>query len=179
MATKFLSSDGSLSVRSLANKLGLKATLDQLEDVGEFFADEWRKTLDQPGSGRVYRRELRTVMDETGGFRVVPFRFRDEPHRASAPGEPPAPDTRDLQDSISVERTQRTVRVGSDDPAAVFMEFGVTNHPAGITIAPRPHARPTFDRIRDQLTRVLVPTIRKVQNRDAKGRFAKGFRTVG
>ena len=153
----------------------MHVTVDALEPVAEFMADEWRETLNQPGSGRFYTREMRTIQRDDGSYMVVPHISITPGHRASAPGEPPAPRTYDLQNSIGIERGKRTVRVGSSDEAAVHMEYGVYNHPAGIIVEPRPHARPTIDRTRSALNKHMIAGVRKVQERQA-GRFTGGFR---
>lgn len=179
--TRFLSEKGTIT-GDIVKQLGLKAAgIAALQDAAELFAAEWRKTLSGPGSGRVYTQELRTIRAKDGSVSVKAVGPRQPPkkpsHTASAPGDPPAIDTQALRDSIHTAREGDTVKVASDDEAAPITEFGVTNHPAGIVILPRPHARPTFDRIRGKLTVHIVQSLRaRAQRRDPRGRFSGGFR---
>jgi len=178
-----------LDVQNITQKLGLQDSLyASLRETAEKFAAEWRKTLGGVGSGKVYTQELRTIF--RGGIAEVRAVGPREPpkkarHTASRAGEPPAKDTGDLQDSIRVQGSGNHVTVGSDDPAAVFMEFGVTNHPAGIVVAPRPHARPTLDRLMagggggggGQLSRSMFLSMKsRAQERGKSGRFSGGYR---
>lgn len=74
------------------------------------YADRVRGAMENsPASGRVYRRGSISV---EGGY-----------HRASAPGEPPAPDTRTLVESIAT--------VGQGIGFAHVVEVGVTSVEAG------------------------------------------------
>lgn len=84
--------------------------------------------LSQPGSGRHYRR----------GKGVV--------HIASAPGEPPAPDTGILRESVHSGVVDEEMRVGVRAPYAAALEFGTAT--AGktgtVTIAQRQFMRPAL-----------------------------------
>lgn len=63
----------------------------------------------------------------------------DTSDRASAPGDPPAPDTGNLRNSIDYELTSETTsHVGTDVEYAEPLEFGTTR------IAPRPFMRPSL-----------------------------------
>ncbi len=76
--------------------------------------------LSQPGSGRVYGT-----------------------HRASAPGEPPAPDSGVLRGSVGIEQIpDGTVRVAVSAPYAVALEFGAPER----GLQPRPFFRPALRR---------------------------------
>lgn len=71
-------------------------------------------------------------------------------HQASAPGQPPAPDTGMLRRSWQVGQpektgTRRVHRLGSNVKYARRMEFGGTDK-RGITILPRPYVAPTIAR---------------------------------
>jgi hypothetical protein len=85
--------------------------------------DAMVRLLSEPGGGRVYLRPQ--------GAEI-----------ASAPGQPPAPFTRRLVDSIHVEMRVGPAGVyalvGSDEPEAHLTEFGT------IHMAPRPFIRPTL-----------------------------------
>lgn len=98
-------------------------------------------------------------------------------HRASAPGEPPAPDTGRLRASISTNWSgsgmtrgkvqgraesgdgvgqpgtkddKFTVVVGTNVPYALPLETG------SIKMAPRPFIRPSFDAIKNRISKMLV-----------------------
>jgi phage gpG-like protein len=60
-------------------------------------------------------------------------------HRASRPGDPPAPDTGALRSSVQLTETAAGFRVGTHLEYAPFLEFGTP------TIAPRPAWRPAID----------------------------------
>lgn len=83
-------------------------------------------------------------------------------HRASKPGDPPAPDTSFLRRSTFIERTGKGGRVGVSAPAALALEFGTTR--AGkrrnVTIAPRPFMRPALAKVREQLGQIFISTLR-------------------
>ncbi len=83
-------------------------------------------------------------------------------HRASAPGDPPAPDTGTLRRSAFVERTERGVRVGVAMPYAAPLEFGTTRAGTGrnVTIAPRPFMRPALAKTRAMLGDVFRVVLR-------------------
>ena len=88
-------------------------------------------------------------------------------HRASAPGEPPAPDTGTLRRSAFIERTDRGVRVGVAMPYAAALEFGTTR--AGrdrkTVILPRPFLRPALAQIRTTLGPVFTESIKRAATR--------------
>lgn len=83
-------------------------------------------------------------------------------HRASAPGEPPAPDTGTLRRSAFVERTGNGVRVGVAMAYARALEFGTTS--AGksrrTTILPRPFMRPSRVAAEARMGQIFVATMR-------------------
>lgn len=83
-------------------------------------------------------------------------------HRASAPGEAPAPDTGALRRSAFVERTATGVRVGVAMPYGRALEFGTSG--AGrfrrTTILPRPFMRPARANAEDRMGQIFVSTMR-------------------
>lgn len=112
-----------------------------MERAGYYVESAIKTLLLIPGSGREYsgiltfRRGGKIYSNySTGGHSV--------PHRASAPGEPPASDTGALLNSIShkldVEETV-FVRVGSDKKYAIWLELGTR------FMAARPFIRPGLD----------------------------------
>lgn len=134
----------------IAGALGVpQAVRRGLFAAAEVGAGTWRAMLSRPGSGRLYDRALRTLRRRDGSFFVGPVAPR-VPHRASAPGEPPAPDrgaSGGLLGSVNhIELDPNARRVGSSAPHAAIQEFGFppSAHPAGIGLEPRPHARPAM-----------------------------------
>lgn len=114
---------------------------------------EWKQVLLTPGRGRVYGK-----------------------HQASAPGDPPAPDTGTLQRSITHEVVDdHTIRVGTNIEYAEILEFGSlprgskTAAKAGRGglgsrlggIAPRPHARPAAARAIPGMTQALADEMKQ------------------
>lgn len=97
-----------------------------VEQAAQVYTAEVRRLMEEsPRGGRLYRRGLRL-------------------HKASAPGEPPAPDTRALIESIAYEVVEEgdvvSAYAGSRLPVeyAAALEFG-TQH-----VAPRPAWRPAL-----------------------------------
>lgn len=97
-------------------------------------------------------------------------------HRASAPGDPPAPDMGQLQRSITHEVVNdTTVRVGTPLKYADALEYGSLRrggktHPrAGRgalgarlgAIAPRPFMRPARASVKDEMGEGIVTTLRR------------------
>lgn len=103
---------------ALISMIGLQGRVRAaLEGAALDLQATWQDVLNTPGQGRTYKR-----------------------HRASKPGDPPAPDTGALRGSISIVwMDPDTIRVGTGLDYGRFLEFG-TKH-----IAPRPHARPAKD----------------------------------
>ncbi len=137
-----------VSARAILGQIGA----DERASRGVFAAanvlrNAWIGVLRQPGQGRLYSVELRTI--RSGGVtRVVPVGSRT-PHRASAPGDPPATDTGVSATTIAVDDSKiaqgLTARTGSNKKSLLFLQYGVGPgygfgpHPAGIVIEPRPH----------------------------------------
>ena len=87
---------------------------------------------------------IRTVMTRARGARYRNLRAAGV-HRASAPGDPPAPDTTNLRRTIQLARPQRvtrgTMKGWSIGIAAVYaraLEYGYRR------LLPRPYVRPTI-----------------------------------
>lgn len=75
-------------------------------------------------------------------------------HRASKPGDPPAPDTGALRNSVQLSKTDDGYRVGTDMEYAPHLEFGTPS------IAPRPAWRPAIDELRAEMP-VVVATLER------------------
>jgi len=79
------------------------------------------------------------VLNRAGTGRVYPSRTGEGTHRASAPGEPPAPDTHEYRQSwkerrIDIAGLERAVF--TEDERGPWLEYGT------VKIQPRPHAMP-------------------------------------
>jgi hypothetical protein len=102
-----------------------------LERRGMNVENKAKRLVAAGGHGRVYDTYFFT--DEHGQVRPIGHR---PPHRASAPGEPPASDTGLLLNSIHHEMGDDGdgwyVDVGSDLQYAIYLEFGTRK------MAPRP-----------------------------------------
>lgn len=124
-----------------------------------------KQTLSRPGTGRIrvggrnrvgrgsFNRNKagKLVMVHRGAARTN----IDPTNRASAPSEPPAPDTGVLRNSIDYELTSETTsRVGTNEVYAEPLEFGTTR------IAPRPFMRPSLATARPLMGAVIAGELR-------------------
>lgn len=125
----------------------------------------WKLLLAQRGTGTLYTHEFAFIKG-----RVVPLTGVSRvPHRASAPGKPPAKDTGVLAGSIQIDDRGNEIRVGTNLRYGLALEYGVNvggskvgPHPdAGFVLQPRPHARPAL----------------KAAEKDMKDAMVKGLRT--
>lgn len=112
------------------------APVSLLQAAGVELVGQIKQELSQPGTGRIYRRGAIT-------------------HQASAPGEPPAPDTGQLRNSIQMAVLESddgtaVLRVGTGLEYAAALEFGTTSAGRGHTtvILPRPFMRPALAKAR-------------------------------
>lgn len=110
----------------------------ELLTPAETLLAEVRSQLSRPGSGRVYGRG----------------RLGARRHQASAPGEPPAPDTRTLLESAHIEQEGETVRVLVNGADAAGLEFGTRR------MQPRPYMRPALVAAKARMTSQLVAKLR-------------------
>lgn len=124
-----------------------------------------KEELSNPGTGRTYvvgRTKGRLRKDGTRG------KGKLRTHQASAPGEPPAPDTGVLRNSIHHEVDQDKATVGTNLVYAQPLEFGTTtagkNHHT--VIKPRPFMGPALIKVRDKLNGIVVSGLRS----SARGR---------
>lgn len=105
-------------------------------------------------AGLVLEREIKLQLSHPGTGRI--YKRRSISHQASAPGEPPAPDTGSLRNSIGHEAVGDVLRVGS--AMAVVpeaLEFGTQR------IAPRPFMRPALEIARQDMTDAVVIELRR------------------
>ena len=77
-------------------------------------------TLSRPGKGRIYENYI--YEDEAGNMKFG--RKRNVPHRASAPGDPPAVDTGRLRQSVRYEIAPAVGLVGTDLDYGKKLQFG-------------------------------------------------------
>ena len=156
--------------------LGILAARDAgLAAAAEELVTEWKQILNQPGSGKMYAAGTGFITTSGGNRRVVdvggspgaPSRASD--HRASAPGEPPAPDDATLRNSIDKARmADGSWRVGTGMRYGLALEYGVNvpgsqtgPHPAeGYQLQPRPHARPAMKAAEDGMTVAMVSDLK-------------------
>jgi len=154
----------------IAKQIG-DTLLPRLATVGSEYANEVKMRMrNSPASGRIYglRRTRR-------GKRVLgpAFAAGKKVHRASAPGEPPAPDTGRLIQSVQW-RVRQTgdlmmAEVGSDVKYALYLEYGaargVKNRSGKITkvqwiLFPRPVWGPALLAIQPRVAKILsTPTV--------------------
>jgi len=103
---------------------------------------------------------IRTVMTKARGGRHRNLRAAGV-HRASAPGDPPAPDTTNLRRTIQLARPQRAIRgvakgwsLGIAAVYARALEFGYRR------LLPRPYVRPVLDKMRTLGPRMMRNRLR-------------------
>lgn len=112
-----------------------------------------QRLLRRAGRGRVYTTYFYT--DPAGNVR--PVGRRAKPHRASAPGDPPAPDTGALLGSIFTVQSNGglTRRVGVRQRYGVYLEFGTTR------MQKRPFMKPAFEQAKGGMLRLIRQQIRE------------------
>jgi hypothetical protein len=151
---------------------------------------EIKQQLSVPGRGRYYgkarqasgasraraaktfNRRLRTYVAalNTGHFDVgdVQSSYVKNLHRASAPGDPPAPDTGALKRAVYTEISSATSRrVGVASAYAEPLEFGTTRggRSRNVIILPRPFMRPAFAKVRERMAGQLREVFRALGGR--------------
>lgn len=111
--------------------------------------------LSKPGTGRVRWGKIKT-RTRAGRRRAITGKRIMQAGRASAPGEPPAPDTGKLRGSIQTEydRSTQKGRVGTNDVRAAPLNFGTRR--AGksrkVVILPRPFMEPALKKASTAMT---------------------------
>ena len=114
-------------------------TQRELKEPAQVLLDEVKSQLNRPGSGRVYR-----------------SRLGHGTHRASAPNEPPSPDTRELLRSAHLEQLEREkIRVIVDGKAAAQLEHGTRE------IAPRSYMRAALAAARARMTAEFTAKLKR------------------
>lgn len=127
----------------------------EVDDAALVLEEEIKETLSHPGSGIVYKsRGIRSSLARKGTKR----RAKQE-HRASAPGEPPAPDIGELRQTIGRQRVGRAVLVGSPLPQAVPLNFG--NLQSGGSLKPRPFMERSLAAAIPRMSRAMQRAMRR------------------
>lgn len=89
-------------------------------------------------------------------------------HTASAPGDPPAPDSGSYRNTFTFAVKpmpgRGEVSVYTPDKRGPWLEFGTRK------IAPRPHLRPATEKIKDKIPAILVAAIEARQRTAAASR---------
>lgn len=128
---------------------------------------ELKEKLSHPGTGRIYTTWFYT--DKRGV--VHPWGHRP-PHQASAPFEPPAPDTGALRASVDFhgtrERTGAEITLFSTLDYAVYTEYGTSK------MAPRPWFRPTMFKLRLGIAGPWIAGIEKRERAMARALGGRG-----
>lgn len=141
-----------------------------LTSASLILVENWKEMLSRPGTGRIRRSQtdrkgkgsfVHTSFAETGKTRRmvrrgIPRTDISRADRASAPGEPPAPDTANLRNSIQYEPSDtEPFRVGTNAEYADDQEFGTA------TILPRPHGRPAKIMSERQMSETVIATLKR------------------
>lgn len=112
-----------------------------------------KEMVSQPGKGKTYTATFITI--GTGAARkVIPVGTRSKPHRAAAPGDPPAVDSGAGRNSIGHEIVGDLLRVGSALDYMGWQELGTDRMPS------HPWLRPSFVKCQAQMTDVLVSELK-------------------
>lgn len=164
MGFKRVSRDPKTGAEIFLNKVLAKETKAVVAGA-VVFVGVIKETLSQPGTGAIRAAGRDRVgagsfsRGKDGQLHLVrrgAARVNFDPtNRASAPGEPPAPDTGHLRNSIDYQLTsETTARVGTNLEYAAPLEMGT------IRIAPRPFMRPSFHKAAPQMGPVVASELR-------------------
>jgi HK97 gp10 family phage protein len=120
-------------------------------------------SIRNPGKGRLYTHRFFT--DKSGVVRpLTGKKGQRPPHRASAPGDPPASDTGRLLGSIEVVMRDGglAAEIGTALDYGRFLEFGTKN------VEARPWLQPAWEKHRKQIIRDVANEINKALRRDTR-----------
>lgn len=135
-----------------------------LSTIGVLLEAETKRLLLTPGRGRLrnadrigagsYRRVKGVLKRVVRGVARTNIDLTD---RASAPGDPPAPDTLQLYRSVTHEVRANSVAVGTNSEYAEPLERGTVTAGRGrrTVILPRPFLRPAVDGTRAQVREIV------------------------
>lgn len=116
-----------------------------LQNLGAYLHQAIANKLSQHGSGKFY-------LGKNGNGR----------HQASAPGQPPAPDTKDYLNSMYVAVKVFKYRYAMEFRSEFWdlfgrrLELGGTG--GGAYIAPRPHIRPVWEAGQEEMNKMIEDT---------------------
>jgi len=148
----------------------LKSRREFLFAVGLTLEAAIKEEYSTPGQGRIRRRLVKyRRASKTAGARYDIARAT----RASAPGDPPAPDTGQLRNSVHTSWVAASaaghkdighVKVSTNAPQAAALEFGTTTAGASrnVTILPRPAWRPAIAKVKAAMGQQLAGVLRIV-----------------
>lgn len=112
----------------------------ELKTPAETLLREVKAQLSRPGTGKLYRRG----------------RLGARLHRASRPGEPPAPDTKQLLKSARIEEEGDRLQVKVSGPGALALEFGSRDQ----KLQPRSYLRAALAAARARMTSAFTAKLR-------------------
>jgi hypothetical protein len=144
--------------------------------VGAYRTRKPAKSAVKEAAG-VFVEAVQEELDHEGSGRIYPSKTGEGEHQASAPGEPPAPDTYELQRSVrAVPSTGTTYKVIVDHHAAAILEYGsmgrVTEQGGtdgfGGKIEPRPFLRPARKRAEPLMKKIIAESVKKTTARTLK-----------
>lgn len=145
-----------LNTMAAALRLGAAESLAKIAVV---ITNEIKLELSRPGTGITYYRGSKRA-----GTRVA--------HVASAPGEPPAPDTGQYRASWhwvpGDDVLGPYVDIGTNMQIGVYLEFGT------IFMAPRPHLRPVIERSIGEIRSMVARTIAEKQTEALRSLYVGG-----
>jgi HK97 gp10 family phage protein len=160
MGLKRVSGDPAKAVQVFLDK-NLSKETRALRAASLVFVGVIKETLSTPGRGAIRRGGKERV--GSGSFNGKLHMVRrgiartniDVTDRASLPGDPPAPDTGQLRNSIDYELTsETTAHVGTNSEYAAPLEFGTSR------IAPRPFMRPSLAKAGPMMGPVIAEELR-------------------
>lgn len=119
----------------------------------ERFKKEYPEELDNAIERSVREMQdllVNDILNQPGTGRLYPSNRGSGRHRASAPGDAPAPDTNTYRNSWKVDKISEHVwALFTADDRAQTLELGSVN------MAPRPHLTPAVQRHRDRHTEII------------------------
>jgi len=122
-----------------------QAIKSRMDEASLLVENETKLTLSRPGKGRIYENYI--YEDASGN--MVFGRTRNVPHRASAPGDPPAVDTGRLRQSIRREVSGNVGLVGTDLDYGKKLQFGTRK------VAARPWLDVAFREAADRVIEIF------------------------
>jgi HK97 gp10 family phage protein len=133
-------------------------TILRMERLGNQMVKDIQSSM-KPGTGRLYKSRTGVGM-----------------HRASKPYYPPAPDTKELKNSIDhrvwFESSEVILRVGTDVEYSKYLEIGTSR------MLPRPFLRPCLERFRPKIVAIIGKTGSiRVMPMGGEGGFGEGSMT--